>query len=144
MVFRITLLEIILRTFRTFRYRLASILSTSYRFQRPAATIGVPKYMSMDLDKQQTSYCMTSESALPSRHLITLTFFSICSLATFVCSFLSTVTLTPRYLTILVHLTPPISVKFSLVRISDFFLFSSKFQFEKSYASSLKIISTSC
>jgi hypothetical protein len=43
MLFRITLLEIMLLTFRTLRYRLASILSTSYRFQRPAVTIGVPK-----------------------------------------------------------------------------------------------------
>ena len=79
---------------------------------------------------------MTSESALRSRNLITLMFLSICSLVTYVCSFLSIATFTPRYLTTLAHLTPPISVRFSLVRISDFFLLSRKFQLISSVASS--------
>ena len=71
---------------------------------------------------------MTSGSALPSRHLMSFTFLSICSLVTLVCSFLSLDTRTPRYFTALTHLIPPISGMSSLVRISDFFLLSLRFQ----------------
>jgi hypothetical protein len=77
---------------------------------------------------------MTSESALPSRHLITLIFLSIYSLVTYVCSFLSIATFTPRYFTTLAHLTPPISVRFSLVRISDFFLVKSQVPLETEFS----------
>ena len=101
-------------------------------------------YINIERAKQQTSCCMTSESALPSFHLITLMFLSIYSLATFVCSFLSAVTFTPRYLTTLVHLTSPIYWRFSHVRISDFFLFSRKFHFSFSTASSSITCSISC
>ena len=87
---------------------------------------------------------MTSESALPSRHLKSLMFLTICSLATLVCSFLSTVTRTPKYLTYLTHLIPPISGRSSLVRISDFFLLSRKFQLMLSAVSSSTTYSTSC
>ena len=67
---------------------------------------------------------------------MSLTFLSICSLVTYVCSFLSIVTRTPRYFTILTHLIPPISGRSSLVRISDFFLLSRRFQFILRVASS--------
>ena len=99
--------------------------------------------MSIDLERQQTSCWITSESALPSRHLSNLMFLSICSLATWVCSFLSIVTRTPKYLTYLTHLIPPISGRSSLVRISDFFLFSRRFQVVLRVASSSTTYSTS-
>ena len=99
--------------------------------------------MSIDLDRQQTSCWITSESALPSRHLSSLIFLSICSLATLVCSFLSMVTRTPKYLTCLTHLIPPISGRSSLVRISDFFLFSRRFQLVLRVASYSTTYSTS-
>ena len=51
MVFKIALLETMLPTPNTFRYRLASILSMSYRFHRPAPTMGVPGYMSIDIER---------------------------------------------------------------------------------------------
>ena len=114
-----------------------------YSFHKPAATIGVPRYMSIDLDKQQTSCYITSESALPSRHLNSLIFLSICSLTTLACSFLSIVTRTPKYLTYLTHLTPPISGRSSFVRISDFFLLSRKFQLLLSFVNSFTTYSTS-
>ena len=97
----------------------------------------------MDLARQHMSYWIKSESALPSRHLMNLMFLSICSLATYFCSFLSMVTRTPRYFTILVHLTPPISYRSSPVRISDFFLFSRKFQLVLRVANSSTTISIS-
>jgi hypothetical protein len=115
----------------------------SYLFHSPAATMGVPRYISIDLDKQQTSCWITSESALPSRHLNSLIFLSICSLATLVCSFLSMVTRTPKYLTCLTHLIPPISGRSSLVRISDFFLLSRRFQSLLSYVNSFTTCSIS-
>ena len=67
---------------------------------------------------------------------MSLTFLSICSLVTYVCSFLSIVTRTPRYLTDLTHLIPPISGRSSLVRISDFFLLRRRFQLMLRVASS--------
>ena len=115
----------------------------SYLFHSPAATMGVPRYISIDLDKQQTSCWITSEYALPSRHLNSLIFLSICALATLVCSFLSMMTRTPRYLTYLTHLIPPISGRSSLVRISDFFLLSRRFQLLLSYVNSFKTCSIS-
>ena len=39
----------------TLLYRLASILSISYRFYSSAATMRVPRYMSIDLERQHTS-----------------------------------------------------------------------------------------
>ena len=127
MVFRIALLEIVLLQVRILRYCPASSRSMSFFFQRPTVTIGVPMKMSNDLARQQVSYCSTSGSALLSRFLSTLTFLTTCSFATLSCSFLSMTTLTPRYLTIWVHFTPLTSSRFSLVRISDFFLFSRRF-----------------
>ena len=67
---------------------------------------------------------------------MSLMFLSIYSLATWVCSFLSIVILTPRYLTVLTHLIPPISGRSSPVRISDFFLLSRRFQLMLRVASS--------
>ena len=112
----------------------------SYLFHSPAATMGVPRYISIDLDKQQTSCWITSESALPSRNFSRFMFLSIYSLATLVCSFLSMVTRTPKYFTYLTHLMPPISGRSSLVRISDFFLFSRKFHWVSNLDSSPTII----
>jgi hypothetical protein len=126
-VLRIALLEIELLLPYILRYCPASIRSMSPFFQSPAATIGVPMYISSDLARQQVSCCKTSTSALLSLFLSRFTFFYICSLATLPYSFLSVTTLTPRYFTILVHLTPLTSSSFSLVSISDFFLFSRRF-----------------
>ena len=103
-------------------------------FQSPAATMGVPMYMSSDLARQHVSCCKTSTSALLSLFLSRFTFFYICSLATLPYSFLSITTLTPRYFTILVHLTSLTASSFSLVSISDFFLFSRRFHCVFNYA----------
>ena len=96
--------------------------------------MGVPIYISSDLARQHVSCCKTSTSALLSLFLSRFTFFYICSLATLSYSFLSITTLTPRYFTILVHLTSLTCSSFSLVSISDFFLFSRRFHCVFSYA----------
>ena len=53
------------------------------------------------------------------------------------------VTRTPKYLTYLTHLIPPISGRSSLVRISDFLLLSRRFQSLLSFVSSFTTYSTS-
>ncbi|MFM7727010.1 MAG: hypothetical protein ACKO7B_09915, partial [Flavobacteriales bacterium] len=68
-VFKIALLEIELLHPCILRYYPASSLSISLLFQSPAATMGVPMYMSSDLARQQVSYCKTSTSALLSLFL---------------------------------------------------------------------------
>jgi len=65
------------------------------------------------------------------------TFLYICSVETLVYSFLSSTTLTPRYLTFFTHFTPDTSWVDSLVNISDFFLFSLRFHLSFRDSSSL-------
>ena len=126
-----------------FLYILASNLSMSYLLHMPTADIGVPMYMSSDLARQQVSCCRTSGSALFSLHLSTLMFFYTYSFATLICSFLSWVTLTPRYFTAFTHLIPPMSSPSSCVSISDFFLLSLRFHSTYSEANSLMMCSSS-
>ena len=120
-VFRIALLEIPLLRNRVFLYRLASRASMSFLFQSPATTIGVPMYMRRERARQHVSCCSTSGSASLSLHFNVLRLRWICSLAVLLCSFTSALIFTPRYFTILVHLTSAICFSFSVVRISDFF-----------------------
>ena len=87
-VFRIALLEIELLHPYILRYCPTSSRSMSLLFHIPAATIGVPMYMSSDLARQQVSCCKTSTSARLSLFLSRFTFFYICSLAYLPCSFL--------------------------------------------------------
>ena len=123
-VFSMALLEMLFGRKSIFLYNPASRASISFLFHSPATTIGVPMYMSSERAKQHVSYCTTSGSASFSLYLRAFRFLWIYSLAVFLYSFTSTFTLTPRYLTVFVHLTPPISYTFSAVRISDFFLFN--------------------
>ena len=115
----------------------------SYLLHKPTADIGVPMYISSDLARQHVSCCSTSGSALLSLHLSTLMFLETYSLATLSCSFLSCVTLTPRYFTELTHLMPPISSLPPCARISDFFLLSLRFHFTYSEENSPMICSSS-
>ena len=128
---------------RIFLYIPASKRSISYLFHNPAAAIGVPIQISSDLARQQVSCCSTSGSIPLSFHLRREVFLWIWSLDIFSYSFLSIATLTPRYLTLSEHFTPPTSLISSPVSISDFFLFSLRFHFTQREESSFIIISTS-
>ena len=115
----------------------------SFLFHIPAATIGVPMYISIDLARQQVRRSRTSPSTHLSFHLRSYTFLFICSFEILVWSFLSTATLTPRYFTEVEHTMPLISSTFSPVRISDLRLFSFRFHLTWREVSSLIIYSTS-
>ena len=143
MVFRIALLGMLLGAPRIFRYMPASNRSMSFLFHNPAAAKGVPMYISIDLARQQVKRSSTSLSTLLSLHLSSWTFLLTCSFEILIWSFLSTATLTPRYFTEVVHLIPLTSSTYSEESISDFFLFSLRFQFTCREVSSLMICSIS-
>jgi hypothetical protein len=122
--FSMALLEILLDRKSIFLLSSASRASISFLFHSPATTMGVPIYMRRERANKHVSCYTASCSSSLSLHLRAFRFLWIYSLAVFLYSFKSTFTLTPRYLTVLVHLTPPISSSLSAVRISDIFLFS--------------------
>jgi hypothetical protein len=73
-VLRIALLGMLLGAPSIFLYIPASNLSISYLFHNPAAAIGVPMYMSIDLARQHVKRSSTSTSTLFSFHLSSWTF----------------------------------------------------------------------
>ncbi len=86
---------------------------------------------------------MTSESALPSRHLMSFTLLSIFSLLIIRLFFPGIVTCTQRYFTVLTDLIPSIYGRSSWVRISDFLFLSRRIQLVLIVASFSMTFSTS-
>jgi len=143
MVLSIALLGMLLGAPSIFLYIPASKRSMSYLFHNPAAAIGVPMYISIDLARQQVSRSSTSLSTLLNLHLSSCTFLFTYSFEILIYSFLSVATFTPRYLTVAEHLIPLISYSGIAVSISDFLLLSLRFHFTYSEVSSLMICTTS-
>ena len=143
MVFRIALLGMLLGAPSIFLYIPASNRSMSFIFHNPAAVMGVPMYMSIDLARQHVKRSNTSLSTLLSLHLSSWTFLFICSFEILIYSFLSTAIFTPKYFTIGEHFIPLTSSTCSEESISDFFLFSLRFHFTCKEVSSLMICSIS-